>query len=76
MGSGCAKLYNNNKLNVDDTISNIISSNETTKLVDNKGNIHFVDNFIFEIKKDLTPLSTTVLKQPPMTTRSASFGAL
>jgi hypothetical protein len=28
MGSGCAKLYNNNKLNVDDTISNIISSNE------------------------------------------------
>ena len=45
-----------------DLKNNIISSNKTTKLEDDKGNIHFVDSFVFEINKDLIKVQNLITK--------------
>ncbi len=45
-----------------DQKNNIISSNKTTKLEDNKGNVHFVDSFVYEINKDLVKVKNLTTK--------------
>ena len=67
--NGNIKIYkiDNNFLIQNDEIlydqkNNIISSNKTTKLEDNKGNVHFVDSFVYEINKDLIKVKNLTTK--------------
>ena len=56
-----------------DQSNNIISSNKTTKLEDNKGNIHFVDSFIYEINKDLIKVKNLITKDNQSNTYKTSI---
>ncbi len=59
-----------------DQKNNIISSNKTTKLEDNKGNVHFVDSFVFEINKDLVKVENLITKDNQSNTYKTSIAFL
>ena len=59
-----------------DQKNNIISSNKTTKLEDNKGNIHFVDSFVYEINKDLIKVQNLITKDNQSNTYKTSIAFL
>ncbi len=59
-----------------DQKNNIISSSKTTKLEDNKGNIHFVDSFVFEINKDLVKVENLITKDNQSNTYKTSIAFL
>ena len=59
-----------------DQKNNIISSSKTTKLEDNKGNIHFVDSFVFEIEKDLIKVQNLIAKDNQSNTYKTSIAFL
>ncbi len=68
-------LIENNEI-IYDQKNNIISSNKTTKLEDNKGNIHFVDSFVFEINKDLVKVENLITKDNQSNTYKTSIAFL
>ncbi len=50
----------------------IISSDKTTKISDNNGNIHYVDDFIYEIEKDLIKVNNLISKDTQQNTFKTS----
>ena len=59
-----------------DQKNNIISSSKTTKLEDNRGNIHFVDSFVFEINKDVVKVENLITKDNQSNTYKTSIAFL
>ncbi len=56
-----------------DQKNNILSSNDATKVEDNLGNIYFVDNFKYEINKDLLKVKNLVSKDTQNNTFKTSI---